>query len=104
MHTFTVYVRCYTGGMHGWQQACKLEDTPFPFPYAQVVSFVLAVFALSYPLVALTASGAYGAAPSNFDDTHGAGALGNNATGGGATRRRVPLSKRFGTFLGCRPR
>lgn len=23
-------------GMQGFQQACKLEDTPFPFPYAQV--------------------------------------------------------------------
>ena len=41
-----------SAGMHGWQQACKLEDTPFPFPYAQVVSFVLAVFAVSYPLIA----------------------------------------------------
>jgi len=38
--------------MEGFQQACKLEDTPFPFPYAQVISVSLAVFALSYPLVA----------------------------------------------------
>ena len=43
-----------SAGMEGFQQACKLEDTPFPFPYAQVVSFVLAIFAATYPLVALT--------------------------------------------------
>jgi len=41
-----------SAGMEGFQQACKLEDTPFPFPYAQVISVSLAVFALSYPLVA----------------------------------------------------
>jgi len=41
-------------GMAGFQQACKLEDTPFPFPYAQVVSYVLSVFAITYPMVAIS--------------------------------------------------
>ena len=41
-------------GMIGFQQACKLEDTPFPFPYAQVVSMVLAVFALTFPFIAVS--------------------------------------------------
>lgn len=52
-----------SSGYHGWQQACKLEDTPFPFPYAQVVSFVLFIFALSYPLVALTTASASNGQP-----------------------------------------
>ena len=39
-------------GMMGFQQACKLEDTPLPFPYAQMVSLVLMIFAVSYPLLA----------------------------------------------------
>lgn len=43
-----------SAGMHGFQQACKLEDTPFPFPYAQVVSLVLFIFALSYPVIAVS--------------------------------------------------
>mmetsp|Transcript_20456 Transcript_20456/g.52058 ORF Transcript_20456/g.52058 Transcript_20456/m.52058 type:complete len:511 (-) Transcript_20456:423-1955(-) len=41
-------------GMQGFQQACKLEDTPFPFPYAQVVSFVLTIFLVSYPMIAVS--------------------------------------------------
>ena len=32
-------------GNLGFYQACKLEDTPLPFPYAQVVSLVLFIFA-----------------------------------------------------------
>ena len=39
-------------GMLGFQQACKLEDTPLPFPYAQMVSLVLIIFAVTYPLMA----------------------------------------------------
>ena len=62
-----VLSRCHqelSAGMHGWQQCCKLEDTPFPFPYAQVVSFVLAVFAVSYPLIAASqASGKWTQVP-----------------------------------------
>ena len=41
-------------GMIGFQQSCKLEDAPFPFPYAQVVSMVLAVFALTFPFLAVS--------------------------------------------------
>ena len=33
-------------GMYGFQQACKLEDTPFPFPYAQMVAVMLALMSL----------------------------------------------------------
>ena len=43
-----------SAGMEGFQQACKLEDTPFPFPYAQVVSLVLMLFALTFPLLAVS--------------------------------------------------
>mmetsp|Transcript_34095 Transcript_34095/g.86578 ORF Transcript_34095/g.86578 Transcript_34095/m.86578 type:complete len:540 (-) Transcript_34095:154-1773(-) len=39
-------------GNLGFYQACKLEDTPLPFPYAQVVSLVLVIFAVTYPLLA----------------------------------------------------
>jgi len=39
-------------GNLGFFQACKLEDTPLPFPYAQVVSLVLVIFAVTYPLLA----------------------------------------------------
>ena len=39
-------------GMEGFQQACKLEDAPTPYPYAQIVSFAIWIFALTYPLLA----------------------------------------------------
>jgi predicted membrane chloride channel (bestrophin family) len=42
-----------SAGMEGFQQACKLEDTPFPFPYAQLIAFLLFVFSLTYPFVAV---------------------------------------------------
>eukprot|EP00958_Prasinococcus_capsulatus_P028683 scaffold7203_cov416-Prasinococcus_capsulatus_cf.AAC.1 len=32
-------------------QARKLTDTPFPFPYAQLVTFLLAIFAIIAPIV-----------------------------------------------------
>ena len=39
-------------GMLGFQQMRKVEDTPFPFPYAQIVAFFLCVFTLLFPLIA----------------------------------------------------
>ena len=39
-------------GMLGYQQSKKLEDTPFPFPYAQLLAFMLYTFALIFPLLA----------------------------------------------------
>ena len=32
-------------------QARKIEDTPFPFPYAQLLSFMLYVLLVGFPLV-----------------------------------------------------
>ncbi|KAL1504525.1 hypothetical protein AB1Y20_010927 [Prymnesium parvum] len=39
-------------GMLGFAQARKIEDTPFPFPYAQILSFMLYAFAFTFPLLA----------------------------------------------------
>ena len=39
-------------GMLGFQSACKLEDTPLPFAYSQMVSFTLVIFACTFPLIA----------------------------------------------------
>jgi predicted membrane chloride channel (bestrophin family) len=36
-----------SAGMHGFQEACKLEDTPLPFAYSQMVAFTLIIFAAS---------------------------------------------------------
>ena len=36
-------------GMLGFQQACKLEDTPLPFPYAQVLSTASTIAAHTFP-------------------------------------------------------
>ena len=46
-------------GNLGFYQACKLEDTPLPFPYAQVVSLVLVIFATTYPLLATSKASGY---------------------------------------------
>lgn len=46
-------------GNLGFYQACKLEDTPLPFPYAQMVSLVLCIFAVSYPLLASAKASGY---------------------------------------------
>lgn len=44
-------------GMLGFQQARKVEDTPFPFPYAQLLSFMLWGFMLLFPLLAASKTG-----------------------------------------------
>ena len=44
-------------GMLGFQQARKVEDTPFPFPYAQLLSFMLWAFMLLFPLLAASKTG-----------------------------------------------
>jgi len=46
-------------GSLGFYQACKLEDTPLPFPYAQMVSMVLFIFACTYPLLASAKASGY---------------------------------------------
>ena len=33
------------------RQAAKIEDIPFPWPYAQVIAFLLCVFASVFPLI-----------------------------------------------------
>ena len=38
-------------GMLGFMQARKVEDTPFPFPYAQLLATMLYAFSLLFPLV-----------------------------------------------------
>jgi len=46
-----------TDGMQGFQQARKIEETPFPFPYAQLLTFMLYVFAIAYPVLAAAETG-----------------------------------------------
>jgi len=43
--------------MHGYYQARKVEDTPFPFPYAQMVTVMLALMVFVVPLVAVSKLG-----------------------------------------------
>jgi len=38
-------------GMLGFRQARKIEDVPFPWPYAQMVAFLLLVFSSAFPLL-----------------------------------------------------
>ncbi|CAD7698439.1 unnamed protein product [Ostreobium quekettii] len=40
-----------SNGLQGYEQARKLVDTPFPFPWSQFVTAVLLVFAVTLPLV-----------------------------------------------------
>ena len=44
--------------MLGFQQARKIEDTPFPFPYAQLLAFMLYAFGLLFPFLAASKVGA----------------------------------------------
>ena len=37
---------------HTFHSACKVEDTPLPFAYSQMVAFTLVIFAATFPLVA----------------------------------------------------
>ena len=46
-------------GMLGFQEACKIEDTPLPFAYTQMVSFTLAIFAVTFPLIAASKASGY---------------------------------------------
>ena len=48
---FTRAHHTISDGMLGYQQAKKVEDTPFPFPYAQLTTFMLYAFALLFPLL-----------------------------------------------------
>jgi len=49
--------QCLSEGMHGYYQARKVEDTPFPFPYAQMVTVMLALMVFVVPLVAVSKLG-----------------------------------------------
>jgi len=49
--------QCLSDGMHGYHQARKVEDTPFPFPYAQMVTVMLALMVFVVPLVAVSKLG-----------------------------------------------
>ena len=44
-------------GMLGFMQARKIEDTPFPFPYAQLLACMLYAFGLLFPLLAASKVG-----------------------------------------------
>ena len=48
---FSRVPQAFSEGMLGFGQARKTEDTPFPFPYAQILSFMLYAFAILFPLV-----------------------------------------------------
>ncbi|KAG8469210.1 hypothetical protein KFE25_007728 [Diacronema lutheri] len=54
-HPPPVVTRAYqllSEGAHGYQQACKVSETPFPFPYVQLVTLLLHVFSVIAPLTA----------------------------------------------------
>merc|ERR1712137_329957 len=44
--------------MQAFRQARKIEDIPFPWPYAQVCSFLFITFAAIFPLIGSAHSGA----------------------------------------------
>jgi len=44
-------------GSLGFRQARKIEDVPFPFPYAQMVELLLIIFCVSFPLIAAAKMG-----------------------------------------------
>ena len=52
--------------LSGWiplrAQARKVENTPFPFPYAQLLAFMLYTFAAFFPLLAASKVGSDGVA------------------------------------------
>mmetsp|Transcript_28742 Transcript_28742/g.66321 ORF Transcript_28742/g.66321 Transcript_28742/m.66321 type:complete len:428 (-) Transcript_28742:655-1938(-) len=43
--------QCLSDGHQAFMQARKIHDTPFPFPYAQLVSVLLIVFMFTAPIV-----------------------------------------------------
>ena len=34
-------------GMNGYNNACMIDDTPFPFPYAQIIALLLVILGVS---------------------------------------------------------
>jgi len=44
-------------GMLGFRQARKIEDVPFPWPYAQMVAFLIFIFAAVFPLLVASQMG-----------------------------------------------
>ena len=44
-------------GMLGYRQARKIEDVPFPWPYAQMVAFLVFIFAAVFPLLVASQMG-----------------------------------------------
>jgi hypothetical protein len=73
-----VYSRLFhvlSDGMLGFQQSKKVEDTPFPFPYAQLLALMLCVFALFFPLLAAAKVGDTSDALDEFADLRVAIAL-----------------------------
>ena len=49
---YTRVLQVLSDGMLGFNQARKIEDTPFPFPYAQLLAFMLYAFGLLFPVLA----------------------------------------------------
>ena len=43
-----------SNGLLGFQQAQKVADIPFPFPYAQIVQYMQLAFVLSCPFVVIS--------------------------------------------------
>ena len=54
---YTRVLQVMSDGMLGFQQARKVEDTPFPFPYAQLLAFMLYAFGLLFPVLAASKVG-----------------------------------------------
>ena len=44
--------RTASDGMLGFRQCRKIEDVPFPWPYAQLVFVMLGIFGATFPLIA----------------------------------------------------
>jgi len=45
------FYQLISDGMLGFRQTRKLEDIPFPFPYTQAITVMLAVFTLTFPVL-----------------------------------------------------
>ncbi len=57
----------FSDGYLGYTQAKKTEDTPFPFPYAQILAFMLYIFAVLFPLLTASKVGGEGLHSHDFD-------------------------------------
>lgn len=52
-----------SSGLLGFSQACKMADFPFPFPFAQLLEWLLVAYTLVIPLFATVFTGSVAVAP-----------------------------------------